>query len=117
MHTILKRGVLFLVAVLLQACGGFSINDSNMFQKGMPEVQVLELSTRSPKDIYTINLKSDPSRAFKVLLFDLQLGDITADYLAVFENDKLLYWGYPYEFNRHPDPLLNEISRVALEKR
>ena len=48
------------------------------------------------------------------MVFDLKLVGIRADYMAIFDRDRLLYWGHPYEFNRHPDALINELGAAAV---
>lgn len=105
------------VAVVLQSCAAFTLSDANLFQKGLSEATVLGKVSKGPKKMFAISLKSDPSRSFRVLLFKLTLGSTDADYIAVFENDKLFYWGHPYEFNRYPDPLYNEIGTLVEEKK
>lgn len=104
-------------AFLLQSCTSFTLTDANLFQKGISEATVLDKVSKGPEELFSISLKSDPSRSFRVLLFKLTLGSTDADYITVFEKDKLLYWGHPYEFNRYPDPLYNEIGTLVEEKK
>jgi hypothetical protein len=33
-----------------------------------------------------------------------------------FVDNQLYYWGYPYEFNRHGDPFVNEIGMRAFTR-
>ena len=33
-------------------------------------------------------------------------------YILAFENDKLLFWGLPEDFNKSPDPKLNKIGKA-----
>jgi len=99
----------------LLSCTSFSLYDANRLQKGMSVQTVSDLVSKSPKNTYTIHLKSEPNATLTVMSFDMKSGGTTSDYFAVFENDQLLYWGYPYEFNRYPDPRMNEIGKAAVE--
>jgi len=117
MRTISWMCCALVAAIVLQSCTSFTLTDANQFQKGISEATVLGKVSKSPKEMFTISLKSDPSRSFRVLLFRLSLGSTVADYITVFEKDQLFYWGHPYEFNRYPDPLYNEIGTLVEEKK
>ncbi len=41
-------------------------------------------------------------------------GDQLVNYMLVFLDDKLVYWGYPHEFARHPDPKINKLGEIAV---
>jgi hypothetical protein len=43
-------------------------------------------------------------------------GGISGDYYLVFKDSKLMYWGYPYEFNRYPDPIYNELGAAVVKR-
>jgi hypothetical protein len=101
-------------AILLASCSSFELSDANKLQKGMTTEQVLNTVSKGPDNIFDIRIPSRPSMQYTIYQFTLKLGGIKADYLAAFNDDKLLYWGHPYEFNRYPDPVINEIGREAL---
>lgn len=109
MNRTIKLGILILIA-LAPGCVRFTITDTNKFYKGMSATKVLESVPIKPTDEFNIKVPSDPNTLFYVLQFDLHHGGIAADYFLLFKGPKLLYWGYPYEFNRYPDPVLNEIG-------
>lgn len=117
MRTTVRLCGILIITIVLQSCTSFTLTDANLFQKGMSEAKVLDDVSKSPEEMFPISLKSDPSRSFRVLLFKLKLGSTDADYIAVFEQDKLFYWGHPYEFNRYPDPVMNEIGTLVEEKK
>lgn len=102
---------LMLGALFLASCSSFELSDANKLQKGMTTAQVLNTVSKGPDDIFDIHISSRPNVQYTIYKFTLKLGGITADYLAAFNDDKLLYWGHPYEFNRYPDPEINEIGR------
>lgn len=111
MKTILAMTI---VALVLTSCSSFELSDANKLQKGMTTAQVLNTVSKGPDNIFDIRIPSRPNVQYTIYQFTLKLGGITADYLAAFNDDKLLYWGHPYEFNRYPDPVINEIGREAL---
>jgi hypothetical protein len=51
-----------------------------------------------------------------IQVFKIHIGDYESDYLAVYQDGKLKYWGFPYEFLRHHDTQLNEIGAWAVEE-
>ena len=52
--------------------------------------------------------------SIKVRVFSRKEG-YSQVYVAFVDN-RLYYWGYPYEFNRHSDPLINKIGHLAYKK-
>ena len=103
-----------LCACSLLSCAKFSLTDANAIQKGMSYSEVISKVSKKPMKEFDITIYSAPSKKYFVQVYELHNGGDNSDYLAVFENDKLLYWGYPYEFNRHPDATLNEIGKTAV---
>lgn len=107
--------ILVLVAACCTACVAFDHGDANKFQRGMTPETVLDLASKEPKRSVVFTIASDPNASFRALVFDLALGSTSAEYFVVFEADRLLYWGHPYEFNRHPDARINEICKAAVD--
>lgn len=106
---------LFIVAIFcsssLISCFRFTLVDANAIQKGMARSEVAKIVTKGPVKEFEIRLNSAQSNKYFVQFYEIASGGFLSDYFAVYENDKLLYWGYPYEFNRHPDTKLNEIGK------
>ena len=46
----------------------------------------------------------------------LSHGDHSSTYFLAYENGSLIFWGYPHEFARSPDPLIREIGQEALSR-
>jgi hypothetical protein len=44
----------------------------------------------------------------------LATGEYSATYFLAYRNDSLIFWGYPQEFAKSSDPLINEIGKEAL---
>ena len=89
--------IALVLALVLGACSAFNLGDANRLQRGMTPTQVEALVSKGPRTTV-----------------DLALGSTAAEYYAVFRNGKLLYWGHPYEFNRHPDASINAIGAAAV---
>lgn len=110
------RIVITVVSVVLFSCAAFDLADANKLQKGMSAATVLDLVSKGPSKTFPISLPNEGGRKLEVMAFNLKNAGVEADYYAVFENDKLIYWGYPYEFNRYPDVRYNEIGRLAVSE-
>lgn len=55
--------------------------------------------------------------ATRVDIYLLANGDYTANYLLAFNSqNQLIYWGYPSDFARSKNPLLNSVGRAAVAK-
>jgi len=108
--------VLTLICIFtLAACTTyFTLSDSNNMQRDMTVEEVASKVSEAPVKEFDITIYSAPSKKYFVQVYDLYTGKYNSDYFAVYENGKLLYWGYPYEFNKHPDATLNEIGRTAV---
>ena len=95
----------------LSSCKQFGIGDANKMQRSMTQAQALDLASKGPRDTY-----KNAALNLDVQVYALSMGNVTSDYLLAFKNDKLIYWGYPYEFMRHSDPAIVEIGRWTVEK-
>ncbi|MBC8124712.1 MAG: hypothetical protein H7X70_03160 [Candidatus Kapabacteria bacterium] len=118
-----------MTSLLIVSCATSSMGlaDSNRLQKGMTSAMVQEVLSVEPKQTVTFKVPQGSNNTIIAMVFDMSVGHTSSgfwtlfvgkpksDYFAVFENDVLLYWGHPYEFNRHPDPRLNEIGKLAVE--
>ncbi len=116
-------------SLLFVSCASstMSLSEANRLQKGMTSASVSEVLSVEPRQTVTFAVPQGSNNTIIAMVFEMSVGRTSSDfsslfvskpksdYIAVFENDKLLYWGHPYEFNRHPDPRLNEIGRIAVE--
>ncbi len=80
----------------------------------MPVAEVAETVSKGPENTFEISLPSKPNIKYVVEQYEIAFGDYKSVYFVVYEGGKMLYWGYPLEFNRHPDATLNEIGRTAI---
>lgn len=114
--TLAIRSLGIVCLIVLAGCAAFNLGDANRLQKGQTKDQVLDVVSKGPSKTFEIKAPGDASRKLEVMSFVLKNAGTATEYFAVFEDNKLLYWGYPYEFNRHPDIRLNEIGRLAVEE-
>lgn len=59
---------------------------------------------------------SNPAMHLDIQVYKIAMGDYQSDYFLAFKDNKLYYWGFPYEFSRHSDPFINDIWRWAMEE-
>jgi len=71
---------------------------------GTPPNQVFEWSLATTGDAITVQS------------YALASGEYRSTYFLAYRNDALIFWGYPQEFARSPDPLLREIGREAIRR-
>lgn len=100
-------------ACILASCAQFTLADANMFYKGMTISEVESVVSRSPQNTFEVNLPSSPNKRYFIEQYIIAFGDYKSIYFCAYEGGGLLYWGYPLEFNRHPDATINEIGRAA----
>lgn len=106
--------ILVVYSLVCVSCTSFNMADANRLSKGMTPDMVLGLVSKGPRTTVTFTIPSEPRTTFTAQVSDLALGSAKADYYAVFEEGELVYWGHPYEFNRYPDPRMNEIGAAAV---
>lgn len=78
----------------------------------------VEIINDPQTDMYDISDKVDGSNDAKILITKkyapLQGGKWKPYYIFAFDNEQLLYWGMPLEFNRSPHKKLNQIGTEAM---
>jgi hypothetical protein len=58
----------------------------------------------------------NPPDIIEVQTYILSKGVYFSYYFLAFQNNKLIYWGYPHEFARIENPLINDIGRKAVRE-
>ncbi|MCF7920884.1 MAG: hypothetical protein K9N06_13315 [Candidatus Cloacimonetes bacterium] len=67
--------------------------------------------------IYTLSFTGvNAPDTYEIQVYKLDSGGYLANYMLAYRNDELLYWGYPYEFARDKDPLLNEMGEKVIQQ-
>jgi hypothetical protein len=105
--------ILLFVCLLFGGCDAHYLNNHHLdgFRKGMPRCQVLAFLGFDPV-AYFVVASDDGSLAVDV--FRHVNGNYVSDYFLLYENDKLLYWGYPHEYAKHSDPKIQKAGRSAV---
>ena len=111
--------ILFCTMSLLSCITNHRTSTHNLkaMQKGMTKIEAINQATKEPIKEFEIALNSVPSKKYYILVYEITGyggGDYDSDYFVVFENDRLIYKGYPYDLNRHPNATLNEIGKIAV---
>lgn len=107
------RILLIIISVfMLYSCKtSISVSDLTELQKGMNESQVASQLDRKPDNSFSI--ESGTGETIKVQIFRLATGDYDSVYLVSFRNGELIWWGYPHEYARENNDLLNKIAEEA----
>ena len=107
----------FIVAatLIIASCKTTSITlyDAGLLRKAMSVQEANGSLPLPPEYILSIDM-DDSSTNIQVDTYILSSGSYSSDYFLAFRNNQLLYWGYPHEFARSVDPLINEIGRKAV---
>ncbi|MCF7920881.1 MAG: hypothetical protein K9N06_13300 [Candidatus Cloacimonetes bacterium] len=112
------KGVLFLsfiILLLAAGCAQFTLSDAAYLRKGMSIEETLLITEVQPVLTFILGDVSTQDK-IEVYIFRISSGDYRSNYLIAFKNDALLYWGYPHEFARSKDALLNEIGEKAVKQ-
>lgn len=114
----MKNNILIVcvVALSITSCYRFTRYDTYKITNGMLKSRVVDTIGIDPDKELLIDVSADPNSRYEVLNFTVSAIGTEGIYLLAFKNDSLYYWGYPYEFNRHPSPILNEIGKAAYKK-
>lgn len=121
MNYFFKFGVilaLLTILTILYSCGGSSgmtVKTLLKMQRGMPESAYNNLLV-DEKLTTEFTLDDIPGKKVKIKVFIKQESEIGYTFFVAFVDDMLYYWGYPYEYARHSDPLINEIGKKAYDK-
>ncbi|MCX6155016.1 MAG: hypothetical protein NT007_12760 [Candidatus Kapabacteria bacterium] len=105
------------LVLLLPSCkSALLLTDLTPLKKHMPLTESRQtLGDRmDPKE--TIEISEIPNKKVVVDVYPMSNGAHTSFYFIAYVDDKLVYWGYPYEFGRHKDEMINKIGEIAWKK-
>ena len=91
-----------------------TLADAANLRKGMSVVESKSVLPRPPK--YEFSLDSIQDAPVLIDAYYVVSGDYSAQYMLAFSKDRLLYWGYPHEFARSRDALVNAVGEQAVSK-
>ena len=119
MTPVLNSARWFLVIIasisFLVSCARMTLSHVGRLRKGMSIQESQQITNISPKHIFLLDL-SEGDEVAEVHSYILSSGDYHSKYFLAYQNNLLIYWGYPHEFARSKDPLLNEIGRKAVSR-
>lgn len=107
--------IILSIALVVTSCKTYSFAEADMINKGMTASTVLSLTSIRPTVDVPFTVPGHTTSDYRVMVFPQVIGSKSADFYIVFESDKVIYWGHPYEFKRHPDQTLNDIGKAAYE--
>ncbi len=98
----------------LTACKTYLYENMFDVQYGTSSAQVIKdesnLVDEKPVQLKGTNL--DPNSTYTILFAKMRSTVMENYWVYGFKNDKLIYWGYPYQFLRNSDP---EIRALGVE--
>jgi hypothetical protein len=114
----LRFPLLVALAASLIGCvttASMTIADAGRLRRNMSSAEAQSVLLSSPRHEITLDEVGD-SGPILVDDFLLVSGDYSSRYLLAFSDGRLLYWGYPHEFARSRDPLVNAIGEQAVSR-
>ena len=105
--------VFIFTSVFVSCAPQMKLSDVGKLRKGMTIIESQRLTKISPKFTFAFDTIEG---AIEVHSYILSSGDYGSNYFLAYKNNRLIYWGYPHEFARSKDPLLNEIGEKAVGK-
>jgi len=104
------------IVLLLNSCvHTLTLSNIAQLRNGMTSEQT-RLTVKTPPKHQFILHDVNPPDIIEVQTYILINGIYFSCYFLAFQNNKLIYWGYPHEFARIENPLINDIGRKAVRK-
>ena len=108
--------LLILVSIcFFVSCAQMTLGHVGKLRQGMTVEESQKVANISPKYIFYLGtIEGDGT--IEVHSYILTSGNYKSNYFLAYRNGQLIYWGYPHEFARSKNPLLNEIGRKAVNR-
>jgi hypothetical protein len=90
-----------------------TLTDLGRIQKGMTTNEVDASLPKAPRHVWRPIIPELAGSA-EVRHYVVASGGAKSDYLLAFVDGQLYFWGYPHEFARSKEPLVNAIGRAAV---
>lgn len=114
----------FFIACLMTACSGDPMIHRELLKinMGMNSIQTAEiidensgskLLSLNDSTVVKLNISNKKNNTYSVIFSKKMVFISKIYYIYAFENDKLIFWGTPLEFARHPYPIINQIGEEA----
>ena len=112
---ILVLMAVFCLASCVSSDGFMTLSDAASLRRGMSVVESKSVLPHPPKYEFTLDSIHDDEPVLVDAYYVIS-GDYSAQYILAFSKDSLLYWGYPHEFARSRDALINAIGEQAVTR-
>lgn len=106
--------IVFVCNILFLSCSQkFGIYHSNLLFMDMSITEANNLVLLPPIAEFDISIEQPKPHKYYVQVYIYYEHKQEFEYFVFFDDGKLRYWGFPYEFERHSDYIINEIGRKA----
>ncbi|MBI3258100.1 MAG: hypothetical protein HYZ54_01260 [Ignavibacteriae bacterium] len=111
----IKSSIILLSFIGLASCQTF-ITESNLRLSKGTTLQAFKTEDVDYDKVVSLpKLSAKNKNKYEVYMTTIRGAVFKEVYYYAFENDKLIYWGYPYQFSRSNNPLLEDIGIEAFE--
>jgi len=111
-----KKLLLLVFPVIATSCMALTTFDTSDIKKGMSFPEVYTHLNVFEKRAFYVKVSSSAQHEYFVEAYRAGYHPNYYDYFVAYEDKRVLFWGHPYEFNRHENPLINEIGLKAMEE-
>jgi hypothetical protein len=105
-----------MLLTLFSCVSKIHMGDLAELRMGMSPDEPPVLMAIYPKEVFQWSMSANRDEIL-VQSYLLASGGYNSTYFLAYRNDSLIFWGYPQEFARSSDLLINEIGREALIRR
>ncbi len=111
----IKTGIVVLSFIGLVSCETFVTESNLRLAKGTTLQAFMKENVDYDKNVSLPKLSAKNKNKYEVYMTRINGAVFMEVYYYAFENDKLIYWGYPYQFSRSNNPLIENIGLEAFE--
>ncbi|MFM2133508.1 MAG: hypothetical protein RL156_789 [Bacteroidota bacterium] len=117
-HHALHICLLLGFALAIQGCTSFVGEKLLPLRKGMAVNEVVDTDEMvdAKKVIALVSPDLDSKHKYTALLSSMRSAAEENRWVYVFKDEKLLYWGYPYQLTRHPDDEIRIAGEVLAQE-
>jgi hypothetical protein len=107
----------FVIVLLLTSCiPTLTLSEVSNLRKNMSPVEASEVASVKPDFEFTFPNPDNSDSNILVHTHKLSSGTYKSDYLFMFIDEELYFWGYPHEFSRSTDSLINLIGKLTVKE-
>ncbi|GAB5466923.1 MAG: hypothetical protein Kapaf2KO_23590 [Candidatus Kapaibacteriales bacterium] len=100
------------ILAIITSCSFYILDNNEGIYKGMSEQEFKKIDI-DYDDMYVIEDKALAKKG-RFIMYTYEVEDTGSDqiYYYLFKDNELVYWGYPYKFNRHEDEDIRMASLI-----